>query len=105
MLRALLLFTLACAGCASAYAEVCTRVPPPGGGDPSIAVATAIQAERCRGPGTTVMRVSGNAFDVEFAAWTFDLDRVWLEIVPAASSNGEKAPAFRQRTGAVFAMN
>ena len=44
-------------------------------------------------------------YDVEFAAWTFDLSRVRLEVVSAAQDAGETAPSFKERTGAVFAIN
>lgn len=105
-------FALAISLASQAHAARCTHAPAPGG-DPGIAGATALRTELCRlreKPDSDATSVSANvthsgAYDIEFAAWTFDLNRVRLETVSAAVATGETAPAFKARTGALFAMN
>lgn len=109
---ALLSFALGIILSAHAQALPCTRPPGPGG-DPTLAGATALRAELCRLRQTPSNDLSSllvdvkhsGTYDVEFAAWTFDLARVQLEVVSALQSAGETAPAFKQRTGALFAIN
>jgi hypothetical protein len=116
-LKRLALTIVAAVTVARWFATIATAAPctsaPHLGGDPSIAGATALQIELCRArasagnapPGLIVKAAQAGQFDVEFGAWTFDLDRVRLETVSAAPASGEKADTFRQRSGAVFAIN
>ena len=97
---------------AVAAAAPCARPPAPGG-DPALAGATALRAELCRlraSPATDlpsfIINVKhSSTYDVEFAAWEFDLSRVRLDVISAAAPAGEKAPTFKTRTGALFAIN
>jgi exopolysaccharide biosynthesis protein len=95
-----------------ASAAPCTKPPAPGG-EPALAGATALRAELCRlraSPSTDRASVlinvkHSNMYDVEFAMWEFSLAHARIEVVSAASDAGETAPAFKARTGAVFAIN
>lgn len=103
---------LAISSNASALAGACAHLPAPTS-DPRFAAVTALQIELCHSrvdgakvPEAKIVHVArGNAFDVEFGVWTFDLARVRLEIIAAASPGGETAPSFKLRSGALFAIN
>jgi uncharacterized protein YigE (DUF2233 family) len=96
----------------SALAAPCTRAPKPGS-DPTVAGATALQIELCRlretagnSPATIAASVThSTTYAIEFVAWTFDLSRVRLEVISTTSTDGETIPAFKERAGAVFAIN
>lgn len=105
-------FALGIISIPAASAAPCARPPAPGG-DPAVAGATALRAEICRlraAPTNDMTNFLVNVkhsatYDIEFAAWTFDLSRVRLEVVSADADAGETAPMFKQRTGANFAIN
>jgi len=94
-----------------AEATPCRHPPGPGLGDPGVAGATALRGELCRLRQTSdASAVIANVkhsgtFDIEFAAWTFDLSRARLEVVSTSDVAGETVDAFRHRTGAALVIN
>ena len=112
IIRLALIGAAACGLLARAEAAPCTHEPPPGG-DPTIAAALALKIDLCRersrpvaDTAALVVQVAQSGlFNIEFGAWSFDLDRATLKIVSASAAAGERVDSFRQRTGAAFAIN
>jgi exopolysaccharide biosynthesis protein len=44
-------------------------------------------------------------YDIEFAAWTFDVSRAQIEVVSTSELAGETVDEFKQRTGAALVIN